>query len=145
MRILHHPAPALALALALAAALAVPAAAAEPIAGRWITEDRDAQVTIGECGQSMCGRVSRFLVAPPEGADQRDVNNPDQALRDRRLLGLPVLTGLVEDGDLWRGRIYDPKSGKSYRSVVRRVSAGRLEVEGCIGPFCQTQVWTRAG
>jgi len=27
---------------------------------------------------------------------------------------------------------------------VRRRGPDRLEVKGCIGPFCQTQVWQRA-
>lgn len=132
-------------ALAATAALtAGPALAAAPIAGNWITEEKDAVVAVGRCGQSLCGKISRFLKPPPEGAGQRDVNNPDPAKRSRRILGLPVLTSFSEDGDVWRGRIYDPKSGKDYRSVVRRLSSGKLEVKGCLGPFCQTQVWTKA-
>lgn len=132
--------------LAGAAALLTASAAwaAQPIEGRWLTEDKDAVVTIAPCGNSLCGKVTRFLKPPPQGADQRDVNNPDPKLRQRKLLGLPVLSGFSEDGDLWRGRIYDPKSGKDYRSVVRRVNASTLEVKGCIGPFCQTQVWRAA-
>ena len=91
----------------------------------------------------LCGTLARFLVTPPGGADQRDVHNPDAKLRNRKLLGLPILTGFSEDGAVWRGTIYDPKSGKSYRSVLRRLDGDRLEVKGCIGPFCQTQVWRR--
>ena len=135
---------ALALA-ALALALAGPAGAAEPVAGLWRTADKDALVRIGDCGASVCGRVARFLVVPPQGPDQRDVNNPDPELRHRKLLGMAVLSDFREDGDLWRGKIYDPKSGKSYRSVMRRLGADRLEVKGCIGPFCQTQIWRKAG
>ena len=132
-------------ALAATAALtAGPALAAAPIAGNWITEEKDAVVAVGKCGQSLCGKISRFLKPPPEGAGQRDVNNPDPAKRSRRILGLPVLTSFSEDGEVWRGRIYDPKSGKDYRSVVRRLSSGKLEVKGCLGPFCQAQVWTKA-
>jgi uncharacterized protein (DUF2147 family) len=132
-------------ALAATAALtAGPALAAAPIAGNWITEEKDAVVAVGKCGQSLCGKISRFLKPPPEGAGQRDVNNPDPAKRSRRILGLPVLTSFSEDGEVWRGRIYDAKSGKDYRSVVRRLSSGKLEVKGCLGPFCQTQVWTKA-
>ncbi|MHA7820845.1 MAG: DUF2147 domain-containing protein [Erythrobacter sp.] len=123
---------------------ATQALAAEPIAGRWITEERDAIVEIKPCGRAICGTISRFLVAPPEGLDQRDINNPEPQLRRRKLLGLPVLTGFREESDLWRGRIYDPKSGKSYRSVIRRTGPNTLEVKGCIGPFCQAQVWRRA-
>ncbi len=131
----------------LAAALltATPLAAAEPIAGTWVTAAKDGVVRIAPCGKSLCGRLDRFLTPPPQGLDQRDVNNPNAALRSRKLLGLPILTGFSEDGAVWRGTIYDPKAGKSYRSVVRRLDANRLEVKGCIGPFCQTQVWRRGG
>ena len=132
------------IAALLAFAASSPALAAEPITGRWMTEDKDAVVTIAQCGSSYCGRISRFLVPPPQGADQRDTRNPDPAKRSRKLMGLPVLFSFAEDGDLWRGRIYDPKSGKDYRSVVRRKSASQLEVKGCLGPICQTQNWTRA-
>lgn len=130
-------------AAAAMAALAVPALAADPISGRWVVEDKTAVVTIGDCGNSVCGRISKFLETPPDGADQRDVNNPNKSLRSRKLMGLPVLTDLRQDGDLWRGDIYDPEGGKTYRSVIRRKSANRLEVKGCVGPFCQTQIWTR--
>ena len=125
-------------------ALASPLLAAQPVDGRWLTEDRDAVITIGDCGRTKCGKITKFLVAPPQGVDQRDVNNSDPKLRSRKLLGMPVLTGFTEDGDEWRGRIYDPKSGKSYRSVIRRVNNSTLEVKGCIGPFCQSQTWKRA-
>lgn len=130
-------------AAAVLAALASPLLAAEPITGKWVTQDRSAVVSIGACGASLCGKISKFLVTPPDGADQRDINNPKKSLRSRKLMGLPVLTGFREEDDLWRGEIYDPKKGKTYRSVIRRKSATELEVKGCIGPFCQTQVWTR--
>ena len=128
----------------VAMALAVPASAANPITGRWITEDRDAVITIAPCGASLCGKISKFLVAPPQGVDQRDINNPDPQLRQRRLLDTPILSNLREDGDSWKGEIYDPKRGRSFRSVVRRAGPGTLEVKGCAGPFCQTQTWRRA-
>ncbi len=123
---------------------ATSASAADSITGRWVTEERDAIVEIKPCGKSYCGTIARFLVPPPDGLDQRDINNPEPRLRKRKLLGLPVLSGFKEEPSLWRGRIYDPKSGKSYRSVIRRTSANTIEVKGCIGPFCQAQVWRRA-
>jgi uncharacterized protein (DUF2147 family) len=130
---------------ALSLAAGAPAMAAAPIAGAWRTEAKDAIVQIGDCGAAQCGRIARFLIVPPQGAGQRDVNNPDASLRARKLLGLPILTGFKADGELWRGTIYDPKTGKSYRSLVRRLEGDRLEVKGCIGPFCKTQIWRRAG
>ncbi|MCD1622283.1 DUF2147 domain-containing protein [Citromicrobium bathyomarinum] len=125
------------------AALAVPALAADPIGGKWVTEDKDAVVTIGDCGTSVCGKITKFLETPPGGVDQRDINNPKKSLRSRKLMGLPVLTGFRQDGDEWRGEIYDPKSGKTYRSVIQRKGPNELEVKGCVTVFCQTQVWTR--
>ncbi|GGE05407.1 hypothetical protein GCM10011515_26150 [Tsuneonella deserti] len=139
MRTLAHS-----IALTIAVAFAAPLSAAESVAGSWITATKDGVVRIGDCGATVCGRLARFLVVPPQGADQRDVHNPDASLRSRKLLGLPILSGFREDGAVWRGTIYDPKAGKSYRSIIRRLDASRLEVKGCIGPFCQTQVWRRA-
>ncbi|MEL7198078.1 MAG: DUF2147 domain-containing protein [Pseudomonadota bacterium] len=121
-----------------------PAMAADSIAGRWVTQDKDAVVVISKCGATTCGKIARFLITPPDGLDQRDINNPDAKKKKRKLLGLPILTRFKEESDLWRGQIYDPNSGKTYRSVVRRKSPTTLEVKGCIGPFCQTQIWRKA-
>ncbi|TMM48394.1 DUF2147 domain-containing protein [Qipengyuania marisflavi] len=136
------------LAITAAAALLVavqPLLAVQPITGRWVTQSRDAVVEIAPCGVKLCGRIAKFLVAPPGGADQRDVNNSDAGKRSRKLMGMAILTGFTADGDVWRGQIYDPKSGKTYRSILRRKGASQLEVKGCLGPFCQTQKWQRGG
>lgn len=121
---------------------ALPAAAAEPIAGRWVTENGKAVVTLAPCGPKLCGRISRVLVPTP-GGPATDRNNPDPKLRTRPVLGLEVLSGFTDNGKDWRGRIYDPEGGKSYKSIVRRAGAG-LKVQGCIAFFCQTQNWKPA-
>lgn len=128
---------------AAALGLCAPLSAAEPIAGRWITSDKDAVVAIAPCGAKLCGKIDRFLVTPPQGVDQRDVNNRDAAKRNRKILGMQILTGFTADGNEWRGEIYDPKSGRTYRSVLER-KGERLNVKGCLGPFCKTQTWARA-
>ena len=98
---------------------------------------------IAPCGAKLCGTIVK-LTGPRSGADPRDANNPDPALRTRRILGLPILTGFTACQKDWRGQIYDPNSGKTYRSIVKIGKNGTLEVQGCVGPFCRTQVWTRA-
>lgn len=123
---------------------AVPAHAADPIAGRWVTQEKDAVIAIKRCGKSLCGAIEKFLVLPAGGKDQRDVNNADPAKRERRLIGLNILTSLTPDNNLWRGEIYDPKTGRTYTSEVRRKGAGVLEVKGCFGPLCRTQEWKKA-
>ncbi len=133
------------LALLLAAfAMSSPALAAGSIKGNWVTQDRDAVVKITQCGKTLCGRISKYLVTPPNGVNQRDTKNPNKKLRSRKLLGIAVLSGFKQDGKIWRGRIYDPKTGKSYRSEVSLKSSSRLKVKGCIAFICQGQNWTRA-
>ena len=128
--------------------VAAPAVASDPIAGRWVTQEQDAVIAIKRCGNqakaALCGTIERFLILPAGGKDQRDVNNADPAKRQRRLLGLPILTSLTADNGLWRGEIYDPKSGRTYTSEVRRKGTGALEVKGCFGPLCRTQEWKKA-
>lgn len=124
--------------------LAVPASAATPIAGRYVTEDGSALVEVGPCGGTTCGRIVRVLKHRP-GAAATDVNNSNQALRARPIVGMPVLSGFADKGKDWRGTIYDPRNGKSYKSIVTRQPNGTLKVQGCIAFLCQTQEWRPAG
>ncbi len=133
-----------AIATVSVSALSVPARAAAPVTGRWVTQSKDGIVEIYQCGATICGKLAKFLVAPPNGIGQKDINNPNKALRSRTLLGMDILTGFKEAGNEWKGQIYDPKSGKTYRSVVYKGKSGNLVVKGCIGPFCQAQTWTAA-
>ncbi len=91
------------LALAVSGTIATvgfstPALAAGSINGNWVTEEKDAVIKISKCGATVCGRIHRYLVTPPNGANQKDVNNPNKKLRSRTLLGSAVLTGFKSDG-----------------------------------------------
>jgi uncharacterized protein (DUF2147 family) len=119
--------------------------AAASINGRYKTKEKDAVIEFAPCGSFICGRISKYLKTPPNGVDQKDINNPDKKLRSRKLLGTAIIYGLKEDGEKWRGTIYDPRNGKSYRSVVYLQKSGNLSVQGCLGPICQTQIWTPGG
>lgn len=120
-----------------------PAWAATPIAGRYLTDDGAGIVQVGPCGGATCGRLVQILKSQP-GAPTVDVNNRDPALRDRPIRGIAILSGFADRGADWRGTIYDPRNGKSYKSIVRRNPDGSLNVQGCIAFFCQTQRWTPA-
>ncbi len=124
--------------------LPLSAQAASPITGRWVTQSKDGVVEIYPCGEHICGKLSKFLVNPPAGPGAKDINNPNKALRSRTILGMNVLTGFKAAGDEWKGQAYDPKSGKTYRSIVYKGKSGNLIVKGCVGPFCQAQTWTPA-
>lgn len=125
------------------ALLATPALAATPIHGRYVTEDGAGIVTVAPCGSSVCGRLTTILRKRPDAAET-DVNNSDPALRSRPILGIPILSGFSDQGKDWRGKIYDPRNGKTYKSIVARNPNGSLNVKGCIAFFCQSQVWQPA-
>lgn len=131
-----------AILMATSVAAPGPAFAADAITGRWYTKDKRALVTIAPCGATLCGKISRLL-EPTRSGVTTDVNNPVPALKKRKLVGLPILSDFIADGDKWRGKIYDPNTGKTYRSIVT-AAGGKLNVEGCVAMFCQTQVWTEA-
>ena len=122
---------------------ASPALAAEPIVGRYVTENGKAVVTLAPCGAKLCGRISRVLVPTDDGGPATDRNNPDPKLRSRPVLGLEVLSGFTDNGKDWRGRIYDPEGGKWYKSIIKRAGNG-LKVQGCVAFFCRTQNWKPA-
>jgi uncharacterized protein (DUF2147 family) len=133
-------------ALCLLATLALPAramAAPSPI-GRWQTAERGGVVEIFACGAALCGRIAGGpqLDAHP---DQRDINNPDPALRSRLLKGLVFMTGFTGGPAEWKGgKIYRATNGKSYTGSVALVGADILKLTGCIvSPLCQTQTWRR--
>lgn len=130
-------------ALLVAPLAATHAAAAPAIAGRYLTEDGSGVVAVGPCGGSVCGRLVTILKARP-GAAATDVNNTDPGLRARPILGLPILSGFADAGKDWRGKIYDPRNGKTYKSIVSKNADGTLSVKGCIAFLCQTQTWRPA-
>ena len=130
-------------ALSLLAASSAAAAAPPSVQGLWLTDDHKGLVRIAPCGGALCGTIAR--VADTSGqAPTTDIHNPVASLRNRAILGLPVLSGFVPAGNYWKGRAYDPKSGKSYRSTLELNPDGSLKVSGCILFICQSQRWTRA-
>ena len=129
---------------ALCALNAAPAFAAAPVAGKWLTTEKDSVVEIAPCGPAICGRIQRIIAPTPKGPP-RDTNNPDPALRGRPIQGLTILSGFKDIGKNWQGSIYDPRAGKTYKSFLTRLANGTLQVKGCFGPFCKTMIWTPAG
>ena len=121
-----------------------PALAAAPVTGKWMTAERDSIIEIGTCGATVCGKVHRVMKMMDNGKPPIDANNPNPALRNRPVQGMMLLTGFTDGGNQWNGQIYDPKSGKTYKSKLSRNPDGTLKVQGCIGPFCKAFTWTAA-
>jgi uncharacterized protein (DUF2147 family) len=136
-------------AVMLSPAPAIAGDAASPI-GTWLTEKGGADVKIATCDVGkLCGSIV-WIKQPLDahGQPKVDSKNPDESLRSRKILGLPILTGFVSSGDgsVWKdGFIYNPDDGKTYRCTLTVVDDHTLRVRGYVGIslFGKTQVWTR--
>lgn len=143
--------PSAAVILLAAIGIAIPGrtAAATPV-GLWYAEGGAAQVAIAPCGNALCGQVV-WLRSPldEDGCDLRDRNNPDPALRRRKVTGLEILRGLRPQADgMWvGGNIYDPATGNSYTCRLTLDGDDRLWLRGYLGiPLLgRTTTWTRVG
>ena len=139
----------------LAAAFAF-AGGHDDILGLWDTEERDAKIEIYKCGAKYCGKIAWLKEATyPAGSKEGvtgtpilDHNNPDPKLRERPLIGLPILIDFVFAGDnLWKnGKIYNSDNGKIYSGKLTLISPGQLNVRGFIGISLigGSTTWTRA-
>jgi uncharacterized protein (DUF2147 family) len=117
--------------------------------GTWATAGGKSHVQIKDCGGKLCGTIV-WLKNPHDknGKDSIDSKNPDPGLRTRKILGLPLLNGFVQDGDsnVWAGgEIYDPDNGKTYSCKLTMQNDGTMRVRGYVGfsLLGQTQIWTR--
>jgi len=131
-------------AVAVSVTFALPATATPTsAAGRWLTESNQAIVEIAPCGAALCGAIQKVLKVDPK-APKTDINNPDPRLRQRPTASLRILTGFIPDGSRWKGKVYDPRSGRTYQSFLEVRSDGTLALTGCVWKLCQTQRWRSA-
>ena len=122
-------------------------ALAADLQGVWLTEDKDAALTITNCGGQLCGWIV-WLESPTDrsGSLRLDQNNPDPAKQTQRICGLVVISGLKRSGpDTWDGSVYNPQDGQTYSGNITVVSEKALEVRAYIGLpiFGRSQTWTR--
>lgn len=111
----------------------------QDIFGTWITESGDGNVEIYENKGKIYGKI----VWLEKGPDTKDTHNPDAKLKERKLIGVNLLSGLTKKGDKYEGgKIYDPKSGKTYNCAIW-LDGKNLKVRGILGIFHSTQTWKR--
>lgn len=109
--------------------------------GLWLNAEETTVLEITDCSGGPCGTI--VWIDHPEPGTVADEENPDPDLRARPLLGLTILSGFEARKDSWKkGHVYDPMSGNTYSAKLRRRDDGTLELKGCIGPLCKTQIWT---
>lgn len=83
-------------------------------------------------GDEYRGKMVWFKDDDSKPMDQwTDKHNPDPKLRERKLLGMDVVTGLVHKGDSYEGgSIYEAKSGKTWSAAAKLDGNDVLKVKG---------------
>ena len=124
-------------------ALAPAASAQRSIEGTYNDPKGYVEITVDRCGAARCGTITRIIRVKP-GETRFDRHNDDPSLRGRPILGISILQDLRWDDGAWRGQVYNPEDGGTYRAEVRPAAGGALEVKGCVAFFCRTQIWPGA-
>jgi uncharacterized protein (DUF2147 family) len=134
----------------LALMLDAPAALAQAggdVTGVWLTQAGDAKVRVSKCGGGICGVVIwlKAPIDPATGKPAVDDKNPNPALARRPMIGLPLFSGMRPAGDnKWSGQIYNADDGNNYVSHISVTGPDALRVEGCVGPLCGGETWSRS-
>lgn len=126
--------------------------------GTWLTASGTAQVKIGPCSNAASGPLCGFVIGlkDPKGPDGKvvlpeeatDFRNGDPKLRERKVIGMPLIWGFKKTADanaFEGGQIYNGEDGKIYSANIDLEADGRLKLRGYVGSpmFGQTQYWTR--
>lgn len=108
----------------------------DDIMGRWMSTKNNLEVEIFKNADQYNARVvwidDRNDRSRPMNV-RCDRKNPNVELRNRKILGLKVLYGLVYNADYkeWmNGKIYDPENGKEWNAKAWLTKEGVLKVRG---------------
>jgi uncharacterized protein (DUF2147 family) len=121
--------------------------AKDVIIGKYVNASGEAHVDIYKKNEKYYGKIV-WLKNPKneQGAIKTDVRNPEDKLKLKPLLGLEILKDFIYDGDKWTdGKIYDPKSVKTYSCNITRKANGDLNIRGYIGISIigRSEVWKK--
>ncbi|MDX2277845.1 MAG: DUF2147 domain-containing protein [Hyphomonadaceae bacterium] len=108
------------------------AATPNDLAGDWSTGGDAGVVRLHPCAEN-AGALCGTLVSS---------RNPSRLRHGG--LGMVFLRNFLWDGETFRGVINSPDDGRTYRGIIRP-GARELNFQGCLGPFCQTEIWRRVG
>ena len=79
----------------------------------------------------------------PDGTLKVDSKNPDRAKRKTPMTEVVLVDHVTYEDGIWKnGRIYDPHSGKDYKTELR-LNGNTLDLRGIVGPFHKSIIWTK--
>jgi uncharacterized protein (DUF2147 family) len=111
--------------------------------GTWYNQEKESQIQFFVQDGLLHGKIVWL-----KNGDVADHKNPDPIQRKKSLLGNVILQGFKGDGEkAWKdGKVYDPRSGKTYDAKISIKNANLLEIRGFIGSpvFGRTTTFIRA-
>ena len=113
--------------------------------GTWANEDHTIHVKFTQKGKSYSAQLV-WMVQPnnENGNPKQDVNNPEKGLRNRPVLGIPIIWGLELKDKQWiDGTIYSPKKGILAKCQLEMPDTNTLVLKISKGIFSATKTWKR--
>ncbi|TXF74833.1 DUF2147 domain-containing protein [Chryseobacterium sp.] len=106
------------------------------VLGRWISSDKSVAVNVYKEGNNFKAKVIWFDERLGSGTPmntRKDTHNPEEDLRNRKIIGMDVLENLNYNSENQRwenGKIYDASSGRTWDTFAEIQKNGKLYVRG---------------
>jgi uncharacterized protein (DUF2147 family) len=112
--------------------------------GIWKLDNGSVTVKVVRCGKNICANIVDLASKNyPDGTPLRDALNPNKSLRNRFVMGLPVISGMTQSGpNTYKGYIYNADDGGSYRATARLTDTNMV-LKGCWLVFCRDSNFVR--
>lgn len=118
----------------------------DEILGKWLNSSGEGQIEIFKKGEKYFGKLIWIKEPNENGKPKTDIKNPNTSLRAKPIIGLEIVKDFVfEDDKYVDGKVYDPKTGKTYSGNMTLVNVNQLNMRGYIGISLigRTETWKR--
>ncbi len=104
---------------------------ADKAVGTWLRSSTGWHVEFSMCGDKLCGEV-----VAGEGVDKKTGES---------VIGIKMLYDLEKiSDDKWKGKMYNPGDGGTYKGIVQVLSDDQVKMSGCMmGIMCRSEKWSR--
>jgi uncharacterized protein (DUF2147 family) len=121
---------------------------ADDLQGEWHIEENISKGKIIKKGDQYFGNLTWAKDAlDKNGKPKLDKNNPNPELAKKPILGIQLISNFEYEGNgKWvNGKIYDPRSGKTYDCVITMKNINTIHVRGFVGfsLLGRTMIWKR--
>jgi uncharacterized protein (DUF2147 family) len=119
---------------------------ADDILGKWLNSSGEGQLEVYKKADKYYGKLVWIKEPNENGKPKTDIKNPNPNLRAKPIVGLEIVKEFTfEDGKYIDGKVYDPKTGKTYSGNITLVGLNQLNMRGYIGISLigRTESWKR--